>query len=260
MSAATKMRVAPTQDIVDTAQSSGLYTKLLTALKAAGVLETLKGSGPFTLFAPCDEAFKKFPTGAFEGLLKPTNKGELIRILKYHVIAGRLTSDELAGNTFKRKSVDGAELSIDGTVGLRVNKVKVKGSEIEASNGIIHAVDTVLIPPRASLPAKTAMARTFCRSGQTAVSEAPELLSPRVALNSIAEEAGLTHKFTIGQTVQVAPSHAHNAVAGNYEIRHLMPTSDYQMEPRYRIRNEAERHERVVTESDLMLPQETANR
>ncbi len=257
MGAALKMAAVNTSDIVDTVKSGGSSTKLLVALKAAGLVEMLRGSGPFTVFAPSDEAFKKLPNGAFDGLLKPENKGELIRILKYHAIAGRVTSKDLAGKKIKRKSVDGAELSIDATVGVTVNKVKVKCSEIEASNGVIYAVDTMLIPPMASLPAKAAIAAAFCRSGQkSSVSVAPQ----RVLSNPNLGEADLSHKFTIGQTVHVAPSKAHNAVSGDYEVRHLMPASDYQVEPRYRIKNLAERHERVVTESDLTLAQETANR
>ena len=149
MSAALKMAAVDTHDIVDTVQNNGSYTRFLEALKAAGLVATLKGAGPFTVFAPSDEAFKKLPMGAFEGLLKPEYKDELIRILKYHAIAGRVTSNTLAGKKFNRKSVEGAELSLDGTAGVTVNKVKVTGSEIEASNGIIHAIDSVLMPPKA---------------------------------------------------------------------------------------------------------------
>jgi uncharacterized surface protein with fasciclin (FAS1) repeats len=149
MNAALKMAAANTQDIVDTVQSSGSYTKLLVALKVAGLLETLREAGPFTIFAPSDEAFKKLPVGAFDGLLKPESRDELVRILKYHAIAGRVTSKELDCKKFNRRSVEGADLVLDGTVGVRVNKAKVTGSEIEASNGIIHAIDSVLIPPKA---------------------------------------------------------------------------------------------------------------
>jgi uncharacterized surface protein with fasciclin (FAS1) repeats len=149
MSAALKMVAANTQDIVDTIQSSGAYTKFLTALKAAGLVETLRGAGPLTVFAPSDEAFKTLPVGAFEGLLKPESRHELIRILKYHAIAGRVTLRELDCKKFSRKSVEGAELLLDGTVGVRVNRAHVTGSEIEASNGVIHAIDTVLMPPKA---------------------------------------------------------------------------------------------------------------
>jgi uncharacterized surface protein with fasciclin (FAS1) repeats len=136
-------------DIVDKVECNGSYTKFLAALSAAGLVETLRGSGPFTLFAPSDVAFKKLPTGAFDGLLKPESRNELVRILKYHAIAGRVTSKELAGKKYSRKSVEGAELSLDGSAGVTVNKVKAAGSEIEASNGVIHTIDTVLIPPSA---------------------------------------------------------------------------------------------------------------
>lgn len=149
MSAALKAAPAMTQDIVDTVQSSGSYTKFLTALKAAGLVETLRGAGPFTVFAPSDEAFKKLPVGAFDGLLKPESRDELVRILKYHAIAKRVTLRELDCKKFNRKSVEGTELLLDGTVGVRVNRAKVTGSEIEASNGVIHAIDSVLMPPKA---------------------------------------------------------------------------------------------------------------
>jgi len=149
MSAALKMAAANTRDIMDIVQSNGSHTKLLAALKSAGLAETLRGAGPFTLFAPSDDAFKKLPNGAFDGLLKPENRDDLVRILKYHAIAGRVTSSALAGKKFNWKSVEGAELLLDGTAGVTVNKVKVTGSEIEASNGVIHAIDTVLMPPKA---------------------------------------------------------------------------------------------------------------
>lgn len=148
MSAALKLAATNTHDIVDTIQSNGLHTKFLAALKAAGLADTLRGAGPFTVFAPSNEAFKKLPNGAFEGLLKPANRDDLVHILKYHVIAGRLSLDELAGKKFKRKSVEGGELSLDGTAGVTVNKVRVMGSGIEASNGVIHAIDTILVPPK----------------------------------------------------------------------------------------------------------------
>jgi len=147
--AARNMADANGHDIVETIQGNGSYSKLLTALKAAGLVETLKGSGPFTFFAPSDEAFKKLPVGAFDGLLKPESKDELVRMLKYHAIAGRVTSKELAGKKYNRKSVEGSELSLDGAGGVTVNKVMTAGSEIEASNGVIHAINSVLMPPKA---------------------------------------------------------------------------------------------------------------
>jgi uncharacterized surface protein with fasciclin (FAS1) repeats len=149
MSAALKLVVTNAPDIVDTIQSNGSYSKFLVALKATGLTESLKAAGPFTLFAPSNIAFQKLPTGAFDGLLKPENRDDLVHILKYHTIAGWLGPDELAGKTFKRKSVEGGELSLDGTAGITVNRVRVIGASIEASNGVIHAIDTILVPPRA---------------------------------------------------------------------------------------------------------------
>ena len=148
MSAALKIAAANTNDIVDTIQSDGSYSKFLAALKAAGLAEIFRGAGPFTVFAPSNEAFKKLPNGAFDGLLKPKNRDDLVHILKYHAVAGRLSADELTGKKFKRKSVEGAELSLDGTAGVTVNKVKVMGSGIEASNGVVHGIDTILVPPK----------------------------------------------------------------------------------------------------------------
>jgi uncharacterized surface protein with fasciclin (FAS1) repeats len=149
MGVALKMAAKNTLDIVDTIQCNGSYSKFMAALKATGLAETLRAAGPFTVFAPSNEAFKKLPTGAFDGLLKPENRDDLVHILKYHAIAGRLGSDELAGKKYKRKSVESGELSLDGTAGVTVNRVKVMGSAIEASNGVIHTIDTVLVPPKA---------------------------------------------------------------------------------------------------------------
>ena len=149
MSAALKLATENTRDIVDAIQSNGSHTKFLTALNAAGLADTLRGAGPFTIFAPSNEAFKKLPNGAFEGLLKPANRDDLVHILKYHAIAGWLGLGELAGKKFKRKSIEGGELSLDGTAGVTVNRVKVMASGIEASNGVIHVIDTILVPPMA---------------------------------------------------------------------------------------------------------------
>jgi uncharacterized surface protein with fasciclin (FAS1) repeats len=149
VNATLNTHVVNSQDIVDKFQRNGSYTKLVAALTATGLMEALRVGGPLTVFAPSDTAFAKLPRGAFDGLLKPENRGELARILKYHAISGRVTLSELAGKKFRRRSVEGAELSLDGTVGVTVNRVKVTGSEIEASNGVIHSIDTVLVPPEA---------------------------------------------------------------------------------------------------------------
>jgi uncharacterized surface protein with fasciclin (FAS1) repeats len=149
MSVALKAAVGNTHDIIDTATQDGSFTKLVAAAKAAGLVETLKGAGPFTVFAPSDEAFKKLPQGTVENLLKPENKAELARLLKYHAIAGKVMAYELKGKTFNRKSVEGSELALNGTDGVMVNKAKVTRPDIEASNGVIHVIDAVLMPPKA---------------------------------------------------------------------------------------------------------------
>ena len=111
--------------------------------------ETLKASGPITLFAPSDEAFKRLPEGTVDRWLKPENKAELIRTLNYHAVAGTITSGEVKGRKYNRKSVEGAELALDGTNGLMVNKAKVVTPDIAASNGVIQVIDSVLMPPKA---------------------------------------------------------------------------------------------------------------
>ena len=149
MSVALKLAAKNTRDIVDAIQSNGSHTKFLAALKAAGLADTLRGAGPFTFSRHPTRRSKSFLHGAFEGLLKPANRDDLVHILKYHAIAGWLGLDELAGKKFKRKSIEGGELSLDGTAGVTVNRVKVMGSGIEASNGVIHVIDTILVPPMA---------------------------------------------------------------------------------------------------------------
>ena len=138
---------AQTKDIVDTAVGAGKFNTLVAAVKAAGLVETLKGAGPFTVFAPTDEAFAKLPKGTVEDLLKPENKAKLVSILTYHVVSGKVMSKDLAGKTMKAKSVQGAEISIDATKDVMIDKAKVVTADIEASNGVIHIIDAVIIPP-----------------------------------------------------------------------------------------------------------------
>lgn len=149
MSLASNVGVVNNQDILQVATRNGGFKTLLTVLKAAGLNEALKDSGPFTVFAPSDEAFKKLPDGTLDRWLKPENKAEVTRIMSYHVLIGRLALADLMGRKFNRKSVEGAELAIDGTSGVMVNKAKVVKSEISASNGVIHVIDSVLTPPKA---------------------------------------------------------------------------------------------------------------
>lgn len=134
-------------DIVDTAVNAGSFTTLVAAVQAAGLEETLRGEGPFTVFAPTDAAFAALPEGTVETLLRPENKDQLVGILTYHVVAGKTKSKELAGKSLSVATVNGAEIAIDGTDGVTVGGAKVVQADVRASNGIIHAIDTVLLPP-----------------------------------------------------------------------------------------------------------------
>ena len=131
----------PGDDIVDVAVKAGSFKTLVAAVKAAGLVETLKGDGPFTVFAPTDEAFAKLPKGTVEDLLKPENKDKLVSILTYHVVAGKVKSSDLLSTT-SAETVNGQKASI----GLRVGNANVIKADIGASNGVIHVIDTVLIP------------------------------------------------------------------------------------------------------------------
>ena len=134
-------------DIVDTAVKAGQFTTLSTALKAAGLVDTLKGPGPFTVFAPTDDAFKKLPEGAVESLLKPENKAQLVKVLTYHVVPGKVMSTSLAGKKTEVKTVEGGILAIDATSrGVMVDNAKVVSADVVADNGVIHVIDTVLMP------------------------------------------------------------------------------------------------------------------
>lgn len=132
-------------DIVDTAVKAGSFKTLATALKAAGLVDTLKSKGPFTVFAPTDEAFAKLPAGTVETLLKPENKDKLVAILTYHVVAGNVK----AADVVKLKSaetVQGQTVAIDAADGVKVNNAKVIQADIDCGNGVIHVIDTVLLP------------------------------------------------------------------------------------------------------------------
>jgi len=136
------------KDIVDTAVAAGSFTTLAKALQAAGLVETLKGAGPFTVFAPTDEAFAKLPAGALEDLLKPENKAKLTAVLTYHVVPGKVMASQVTGLT-SAKTVNGEPLSIavkDGAV--MVGGAKVVKTDIAASNGVIHVIDSVLLPKK----------------------------------------------------------------------------------------------------------------
>ena len=137
---------AKAADIVDTAASAGQFETLVTAVKAAGLVDTLKGEGPYTVFAPTDEAFAKLPAGTVEDLLKPQNKDKLVAVLTYHVVPGKIMSADIAGKKAMVKTVEGSELSVDATDGVHVDEAKVISADVVASNGVIHVIDTVVLP------------------------------------------------------------------------------------------------------------------
>lgn len=133
---------AQAKDIVDTAVAAGSFKTLATALGAAGLVDTLKGKGPFTVFAPTDEAFAKIPKADLDALLK--DKAKLTAVLTYHVVAGKvMAADVKAG---KVKTVQGSELTVTTAGGVQVNGAKVVKTDIVADNGVIHVIDTVVIP------------------------------------------------------------------------------------------------------------------
>ncbi len=134
------------KDIVDTAASNGQFETLVAAVKAAGLVDTLKGEGPYTVFAPTDEAFAKLPDGTVEDLLKPENKEKLVAVLTYHVVPGKIMSSDIAGKTAMVKTVQGSKLNVDATNGVKVDEATVIAADIETSNGVIHVIDTVVIP------------------------------------------------------------------------------------------------------------------
>ncbi len=137
--------LASAADIVDTAVAGG-FTTLVAAVKAAGLVDTLKGPGPFTVFAPTDEAFAKLPPGTLDSLLKPENKAKLVSILTYHVVPGTVMAADVV-KLKSAKTVEGQSLMIKVVKGkVMVNNATVTKTDIVASNGVIHVIDTVLLP------------------------------------------------------------------------------------------------------------------
>lgn len=137
---------APKKDIVDTAVAAGSFNTLVAALKAADLVATLEGAGPFTVFAPTDAAFAKLPAGTVDDLLKPENKAKLVSILTYHVVPGAVTSAQVAKMT-SAKTVEGQSVKVstkDGKV--MIDNASVEKVDIIASNGIIHVIDSVILP------------------------------------------------------------------------------------------------------------------
>ncbi len=135
-----------THDIVDTAVAAGSFKTLVAAVTAAGLGETLKGAGPFTVFAPSDDAFAKLPAGTVDELVKPASKDKLTKILMLHVMPGKVMAADVTGKTLTPKSAGGEELHVDGTNGVVVNGAHVTQADIVCSNGVIHVIDTVMMP------------------------------------------------------------------------------------------------------------------
>lgn len=130
-------------DIVDTAVNAGSFNTLVAAVKAAGLVDTLKGPGPFTVFAPTDDAFAKLPDGTVESLLNDIP--QLTKILTYHVVSGKVTAADVVGLD-SAPTVEGSSLKIDSSNGVKVNNATVVTPDVQADNGVIHVIDTVLIP------------------------------------------------------------------------------------------------------------------
>ncbi len=145
-SAAHDHKEKATADIVDTAVSAGSFNTLVAAVKAAGLVDTLKGEGPFTVFAPTDEAFAKLPAGTVEDLLKPENKAKLQAILTYHVVPGKVLAADVVKLT-SATTVQGQDVGIKvSDAGVSVDNALVVKTDIETSNGVIHVIDSVILP------------------------------------------------------------------------------------------------------------------
>lgn len=143
-----KASFAAEKDIVDTAVEAGQFKTLATALGAAGLVETLKGEGPFTVFAPTDEAFAKLPAGTVESLLKPENKDQLVGVLTYHVVPGKVMAADVV-KLSEAATVNGAMVAIKVDGGkVMVNDANVVATDVGASNGVIHVIDKVILPPQ----------------------------------------------------------------------------------------------------------------
>ncbi len=137
---------APAMDIVDTAVAAGSFDTLVAAVQAADLVDTLKSPGPFTVFAPTDEAFAALPAGTVESLLLPENKARLVQILTYHVIPGEVMSGDIAGQALSVATVEGSTVDIDATNGVMIDTATVVQADIETSNGVIHVIDQVILP------------------------------------------------------------------------------------------------------------------
>lgn len=145
MSMAAMPVLAQDADIVDTAVEAGTFSTLVAAVGAAGLVDVLKGDGPFTVFAPTDDAFAALPAGTVEDLLKPENKDQLIAVLTYHVVPGKVMSTDLVDDMMAA-TVQGSSVTIDLDNGVMVDGANVVAADIEATNGVIHVIDAVILP------------------------------------------------------------------------------------------------------------------
>jgi uncharacterized surface protein with fasciclin (FAS1) repeats len=137
------------KDIVDTAVEAGSFTTLVAAVQAAGLEDTLRGEGPFTVFAPTDEAFAALPEGTVENLLLPENQDTLQAVLTYHVLPGKVMSADIAGQELSVATVEGSEVMVNAMDGVMVDSANVVTADIETTNGVIHVIDAVILPPSA---------------------------------------------------------------------------------------------------------------
>jgi uncharacterized surface protein with fasciclin (FAS1) repeats len=134
------------RDIVDTALSNEQFSTLVAAVKAAVLVDTLKGDGPFTVFAPTDAAFAKLPAGTVENLLKPENKHQLVAVLTYHVVPGKVMAGDIAGKKLSATTVQDSAVDIDATSCAKIDNASIVVTDIVADNGVIHVIDTVILP------------------------------------------------------------------------------------------------------------------
>ena len=134
------------KDIVDTALNAGSFTTLAAALEAAGLIDALKGDGPFTVFAPTDDAFAALPAGTVEMLLMPENKDKLVDILTYHVLAGQVMAADITGKVTSVEMLNGGKATVDAQNGVKINEANVVAVDVMASNGVIHVIDAVIMP------------------------------------------------------------------------------------------------------------------
>lgn len=138
---------AQSKDIVDLAVGNDNLKTLVAAVKAAGLVDVLKGDGPFTVFAPTDAAFAALPKGTLEMLLKPENKAKLVAVLTYHVVSGKVMSTDLS-NKMKAATVQGEKITVTiNSKGVKINDAKVIAADVKASNGVVHVIDKVILPP-----------------------------------------------------------------------------------------------------------------